>query len=117
MIRPAMQEWHTITTKLIQLTGNTVDEQRDNIISAIESQLDARDQLLPHIHSPFTVEEQQLGKELIILESSMKKSLETFTKQIRNDITDAQLKKDNMKSYVNPYSDIARDGAYYDTKQ
>jgi len=33
------------------------------------------------------------------------------------DISEAQSKKDHMKSYVNPYSNVARDGTFYDTKQ
>jgi len=30
---------------------------------------------------------------------------------------ESQAKKDNMKNYVNPYSNVARDGTFYDTKQ
>jgi len=32
-------------------------------------------------------------------------------------ITGEQSKKDNMKNYINPYSNVARDGTFYDTKQ
>ena len=33
-------------------------------------------------------------------------------KLIRMDITEAQAKKDTMKNYVNPYSNVARDGTF-----
>ena len=56
-------------------------------------------------------------KNLSLLEADVQKKLALFTKQIRIDIAEAQAKKDNMKNYVNPYSNVARDGTFYDTKQ
>ena len=56
-------------------------------------------------------------KNLWSLEADVQKKLAFFTKQIRTDISEAQSKKDNMKNYVNPYSNVARDGTFYDTKQ
>ena len=117
MIRPALTAWCDVTEKLLALTNATAEETRDETIVAIEALLDARDKLQPHIAAPFTPEEEALGKELIATEADVQKKLASFTKMIRMNIAEAQAKKDTMKNYVNPYSNVARDGTFYDTKQ
>ena len=117
MIRPAMTVWRDVTEKLLVLTKQTADEQRDEAIAGIEKCLDDREKLQPQIAAPFTPEEEVFGKELVVLEADVQKKLALFTKQIRLDISEAQSKKNHMKNYVNPYSNVARDGTFYDTKQ
>lgn len=117
MIRQAMTVWRDVTEKLLALTKQTLEEQRDETIVSIEKCLDDRDKLQPQIVAPFTLEEEAFGKELVVLEADVQKKLALFSKQIRLDISEAQSKKDHMKKYVNPYSKVARDGTFYDTKQ
>ncbi|WP_318615776.1 hypothetical protein [Sporosarcina sp. YIM B06819] len=118
MIRPAMIAWREVTEKLIALTtSETSEEQRDAVISSIEGFLDSRDKLQPHIAAPFTSEEEAFGNELIALEVDVEKKLALFTKQIKMNLSESQSKKDHMKNYINPYSNVARDGTFYDTKQ
>lgn len=118
MIRPAMTVWRDVTEKLLTVTtSQTSEEQRDAVIQSIEGFLDNRDKLQAHIVSPFTTEEEVFGKELLKLEADVQKKLALFTNQIRTDISDAQTKKGTMKNYINPYSNVARDGTFYDTKQ
>ncbi|HJF31270.1 MAG TPA: hypothetical protein K8V56_05755 [Sporosarcina psychrophila] len=117
MIRPALTAWRDVTEKLLALTQQTAEDTRDETIAAIEAFLDDRDKLQPHITAPFTPEEETFGKHLVATEAEVQKKLALFTKVIRTGITEAQAKKDNMKNYVNPYSNVARDGTFYDTKQ
>ncbi|MDS9470336.1 flagellar protein FliT [Sporosarcina pasteurii] len=117
MIRQALVNWHRATESLLSISGNVSDEKRDEAIKKIEKLLDVRDQLQPEIKAPFTKEEEALGKELTQLEVTLQAQLAIFIKGIRQDISVAQSKKTNMKNYVNPYGNMARDGAYYDTKQ
>ncbi|KAA0966768.1 hypothetical protein FQ087_11250 [Sporosarcina sp. ANT_H38] len=118
MIRPAMTVWRDVTMKLLALTAkHTSEEQRDKTILSIEGLLDDRDKLQPHIAAPFTAEEKAFGKELVTMEADVQKKLDLFRKRIRLDISDTQSKKGNMKNYLNPYSNVARDGTFYDTKQ
>lgn len=118
MIRPAMIAWRDVTEKLLALTiGEISEEQRDDMILGIEGFLDSRDKLQSHITAPFTLEEEAFGKELVAMETDVQLKLALFTKQIRVDISESQSKKDNMKNYLNPYSNVARDGTFYDTKQ
>lgn len=117
MSRPALQAWYEATKKLITLTNETVEETRDETIEAIEGLLDVREKIQHEIVAPFTAEEEAFGKQLVELEAALQKNLALFTKRIRTDISEAQSKKTHMKNYVNPYSNVARDGTYYDTKQ
>jgi len=117
LIRPALTAWRDVTEKLMELTGEIAEDTRDKTIAGIEALLDDRDKLQPHISAPFTPEEEVFGKSLIAAEADVQKQLSQFTQLIRTDIVESQAKKDNMKNYVNPYSNVVRDGTFYDTKQ
>lgn len=117
MIRPAMKVWHEVTETLLKLTQNTDEANRDETIASIEKCLDVREKMQTQITAPFTTEEEVLGKELLTLEGSIQEKLTLFTKQIQSDIFEAKSKQSNMKSYVTPYSNVMRDGTFYDTKQ
>jgi len=117
MIRHALIEWRTVTDKLLTVSKNVNEEARDESIERIEALLDIREKLQLDIVAPFTEEEKAFGKQLVEIEASVQVNLALFTKRIRTDISDSQTKKVHMKSYVNPYSNVARDGTYYDTKQ
>ena len=117
MIRPVLITWQEATKKLIDLTKNSSEDLRDETIEEIEKLLDERENIQPEIRAPFTEEEEAFGKQLVELEADLQKKLALYMKTIRTDISDAQSKKTHMKNYVNPYSNVARDGTYYDTKQ
>ena len=117
MIRPAFIAWRTATDSLLTMSKSTDEDTRDKVIERIEALLDERGKLQLEITAPFTKEEQAFGKSLVELEADVQKGLDLFMKHIRTNISDSQSKKMHMKSYVNPYSNVARDGRYYDTKQ
>lgn len=117
MIRPALVTWRKASESLLALSEEFADDLRDEAIAKIEKLLDLRDQLQHEIAAPFTAEEEAYGKELVSMEKDVQLKLAAINKHIRTDISHAQSKKDNMKNYVNPYSNVARDGTFYDTKQ
>lgn len=117
MIRQAFVDWKRATEKLIEILGEQQEEKRDRVIEQVEKLLDVREQLQKGIQAPFTKEEEVFGKEVVQLEQQLQKKLNHFFKMIQQDISVTQSKKTNMKSYVNPYRNLAQDGAYYDTKQ
>lgn len=117
MIRPAMVAWKQVTEQLLVLTQPTTEDKRDQVILEIEQRLDERDKLQLLVKGPFTQEEKVFGEELVKQEAELQKKLALFTKKIRFDISETQNKKDNMINYMNPYSKVARDGTFYDTKQ
>ena len=117
MIGSALIAWRTATDLLLVLSKNISEDTRDETIERIEELLDEREKLQLEMVGPFTEEEKAYGKQLVELEADVQLNLAAFTKRIRGDISESQSKKENMKSYVNPYSNVARDGTYYDTKQ
>ena len=117
MIRPILVAWHQVTEKLLANTQQTDEDQRDETIASIEKLLDQREKLQPKIVAPFTVEEEAFGKELVVMEADLQKKLVLFTKKIRLNMSENKSKKNHMNSYVNPYSKVGNDGAFYDTKQ
>lgn len=117
MIRPAIFRWQEIAQRLLSATSRTEEEHRDAVIDEINELLDERDVLQTEIVFPFTAEEEELGKQLVALEKQVALELAAYMKLIRSDITAAQSKKEHVKSYVNPYGKVARDGTFYDTKQ
>lgn len=117
MIRPELVKWHEVTLELLQLPDEMKEDDRDARIATITDLIEQRDALEPFLKEPFTSEEQALGQELLTLEPVLQQKLLTVMKRIRLDISETQHKKDHMKNYVNPYSRVARDGTFYDTKQ
>ena len=117
MIRPVLLEWRKATESLLLASTKMADETRDETIESIELLLDVREKLQTRISAPFTSEEEAFGKVLVALEQDLQEQLALFNKQIRADISGSQSKKDLMKNYSNPYSNVARDGTFYDTKQ
>ncbi len=117
MIRPELIQWKDSTERLLTLPISNDDDHRDAMIAAIEAILEEREQLQPHIQPPFSSEEEAFGRELIAQEPKVAVKLESYLNAIRKDISTSQTKKDTVRSYVNPYSKVARDGTFYDTKQ
>ncbi|WP_040287075.1 hypothetical protein [Sporosarcina koreensis] len=117
MIRPALTEWKAAADRLLALSLPAESEQRDEVIAEIETILDLRDRLLPDIQPPFSAEEEVFGRDVLAAEPAVAAKLEQCMSLIRKDLSASQTKKDGVRSYVNPYSKVARDGTFYDTKQ
>lgn len=117
MIRPALVRWHEIAQQLLSATAQTDEEQRDAIIEKVNGLLDERDQLQKEILAPFTPEEKVLGQQLVLIEKQVVTALDAYMKLIKTDIDATKSKKVNVKSYMNPYAKVDRDGTFYDKKQ
>lgn len=117
MIREAFVNWKRATENLLMLTKEKDEEKRDETIEKINQLLDVRDQLQGQIQAPFTDEEKVFRQELITMEAKLQHELKNYMENIRQEISVSKSKGSHMKSYVNPYQSLARDGAYYDTKQ
>lgn len=117
MIRQSMKDWKRATESLLQTLEEEQEDKRDKVIERVEKLLDVREQLQKDIQAPFTEAEEAFGKEIVQIEKQFQIKIERYFKMIQKDISVTQSKKENMKSYVNPYRNLAQDGAYYDTKQ
>lgn len=117
MIRDSLQEWQEVTKYLIQILDTREEDKRDEVIEQVEKLITKRDQLQPTIQQPFTKEEHEYGKELVLLEKELQIKLALFMKGIRLDISEHQKKKDSSSAYTDPYSQVFRDGTFYDKKK
>ena len=117
MIRAEMKEWHTLTENMIRLLQIEEEEKRDLVIEQVELSLAKREELQSFIQQPFTEEEIEFGKKLILADQQLNKKLNVYMSAIKKDLSNTQVKKGTMHNYMNPYDKVARDGTYYDTKQ
>lgn len=117
MIRPELKEWREATERLIQITVATPADEREPVIEEINKLLDKREKLQPEIQGPFTNEENELGQDLLSLEEQLQKRLSAFSKSIRLDIAENQKKKGTVQAYIDPYSQVFRDGTFYDKRK
>lgn len=117
MIREGLIEWQRVTELLISNLKIVDEDLRDGIIQQTEQILSKRDQLQKEIHAPFTDEEEKLGEVLHKLEEKLHIHLKSFLNNIRKDISANHTKKASVQAYMNPYSNVFRDGTFYDKKK
>lgn len=110
-----LQSYLDVTKQLILFLEN--EQDRDGKILAIDNLLEERESLLPFIKPPFSLEEKEKGKELVILEGHLKTLLATEKLAIQKDIKEANVKKVSNQKYVNPYKSLQTDGAFYDKRK
>ena len=117
MIRPSLLQWQVATKSLLTVLDRREEDQRDATIEHVETMLTERDQLQPSIQPPFSKEEHEYGKDLILLEKELQIKLALLSKDIRLDISEHQKKMDSSNAYMDPYSQVFRDGTFYDKKK
>ena len=117
MIRDSLIAWRSATESLLRVLDVREEEKRDEVIEQVEKLIAERDELQPSIQAPFTNEEKEFGQALLPLEKDLQVKLALFTKNIRLDITEHQKKKDSSNAYTDPYSQVFRDGTFYDKKK
>lgn len=114
MIRSSFSQWQIATMSMLTVLDQREEDQRDATIEHVEKSLTERDQLQPFIQPPFSKEEHEFGKELILLEKELQIKLALLSKDIRLDISGSQKKMDSSNAYTDPYSQVFRDGTFYD---
>ena len=117
MIRDSLLEWRNTTELLIRILKVKDDKLRDGVVLQTEQLLNKREELKASIHAPFTEDEQVVGQALLELEKELDALLKLSLKNIRNDIGDQQKKKVSVHAYMDPYSQVFRDGTFYDKKK
>lgn len=117
MIRDSLQAWKNVTEQLLKELESHDENNRDNMIDQVEKQLEIREKLQPSIQPPFTEEEMIFGKGILPLEEKLAERLKSQLRDIRLNISDQQRKKVSIHAYMDPYSQVNRDGTFYDKKK
>lgn len=113
----AVQKCLFITRDLISEIKNMDQAKREETIDRIEDLLAQREELLPAITPPFTMQDEAAGMELLKLNKELAFLLEDLNKNIIRDLNAIELKKTSAARYTNPYTKVQNDGVFYDKRQ
>ena len=108
---------HNLTRSFLEeLRGPFPKDERDNVILKINEFLAKREILLKEMKGPYNPDELQLGKEMIEYEKKLHEIFATIKLEIQQDFLAAKNKKKNTPKYINPYTNVFNEGAYYDKR-
>ncbi|WP_046174404.1 flagellar protein FliT [Domibacillus indicus] len=106
---------HRMTKRLLDLL-EAANQDRDSQIEQAEKLLDERGEILPRIQPPFTEEEQQLGREINLMNQEIETRLQKLSQSVKEDLREINVKKQSMDKYSNPYESLQTDGVFYDKR-
>lgn len=106
-----------LTERLITAMEKVNDHNRDETIATIEEILEERAILLPMIKPPFTKEEIEVGKKIVLMNNTLQNLLNNQKKNIQKDINCLLNKKTSVNKYINPYHNMQTDGYFYDKRK
>jgi flagellar protein FliT len=108
-----------VTKELRDLVCTPVPaEKREEAIEKIERLLGERDELLRELRPPYSEEEQQLGRQIVLWNQEIDAQLRELKRQIQRDLTMIRQKRIANNHYMNPYEQpLVMDGMFYDKKR
>ncbi|HYK74758.1 MAG TPA: hypothetical protein VEV44_16810 [Pseudoneobacillus sp.] len=113
-----VEECYEITKLLTIVVQNALnEEEREIIIDEIDELLFKREELLPKITPPFTLEESKKGEEIIKWNYFIDNNLAKIRTKIQNKLNKANKTKESVQKYVNPYQSLQTDGSFYDKRK
>lgn len=91
---------------------------REEIIEQTNALIEKRETYIAKIETPFSVEEKQIGEQIIDLNIFIQKQMEQLFSDLKVEMKQVKQKKQSNRLYVNPYkSTQAIDGMYMDEKK
>ncbi|MEY8192667.1 flagellar protein FliT [Peribacillus simplex] len=111
-----IRTFHDLTAELLAVLEDRTITERDDKIERVTKLIDQRDGLLSQINPPFTGEEQQLGRAVLLLNQQVDHLLKLQKQEIQRDIQGINKKKRSSNKYTNPYESLSVDGMFYDKR-
>jgi flagellar protein FliT len=108
---------YTITKQLKEALEQVNDENRESTIEEVESLLEKRQSVLGTINPPYTLEEQEIGRQMIAWNGQIDRQLAQLRVEIKRDMNGLTKKKTSVQKYSNPYESLQYDGMFYDKKK
>jgi flagellar protein FliT len=113
----AVQQFYDATVELISLLEND-QLTRDEKLEQTAKLLAAREGLMQQIKPPFSAEEEQLGRQLTVLNRKLQRLLEEEKVGIQRDMITLKKQKETNKKYTAPYESlITVEGGFYDKRK
>ncbi|MFF2457991.1 flagellar protein FliT [Peribacillus simplex] len=111
-----IRTFHDLTAELLAVLEDRTITERDDKIERVTKLIDRREGLLSQINPPFTGEEQQLGRAVLLLNQQVDHLLKLQKQEIQRDIQEINKKKRSSNKYTNPYEGLSVDGMFYDKR-
>ncbi|MFF2853136.1 flagellar protein FliT [Peribacillus sp. NPDC058002] len=111
-----IRTFHNLTAELLAVLEDRTITERDDKIERVTKLIDRREGLLSQINPPFTGEEQQLGRAVLLLNQQVDHLLKLQKQEIQRDIQEINKKKRSSNKYTNPYESLSVDGVFYDKR-
>ncbi|MFS0595436.1 flagellar protein FliT [Peribacillus sp. S4] len=111
-----IRAFHDLTAELLAVLEDRTITERDVKIERVTKLIDRRDGLLSQIKPPFTGEEQQMGRAVLLLNQRVNHLLKLQKQEIQRDIQEMNKKKKSSNKYTNPYESLSVDGVFYDKR-
>ncbi|SDM20495.1 flagellar protein FliT [Sediminibacillus halophilus] len=114
-----IQPLYDITLELSQkLKGEIPADQREEIISEINSVLEHRDKMIEGIKPPYSEEEMETGRTLLPINREVQDKLKQLLIRLRTEMKTVKKQKSSNNKYTNPYKQLANyDGMFLDQKK
>ncbi|MEN1967314.1 flagellar protein FliT [Lentibacillus sp. N15] len=114
-----LQPLYELTNKLETLLEQEIPaKHRESIIQEINRLIAERGVLLREIHPPFTVEEKQLGEQIVASNRMIQQKMSMLFTVLKQEMKQIQQQQKSNNTYTNPYQHVqAIDGMFLDRKK
>lgn len=100
------------------LDKDITSEKREQIIEQINKLVEQRSIEMSQITPPYTKHENQLGQEIVLLNTEIEKEMNKLFEALKQEMKLIKKQKETNRSYINPYGKMtSTDGMYVDSKQ
>ncbi|BAD77397.1 flagellar protein [Geobacillus kaustophilus HTA426] len=108
-----------VTKELLEATALPwPSEEREERLAAVDRLLLEREELLRKLRPPYSEEEQELGREIIVWNQEIEARLLRVCEEIRRDLRMTGAKRQANARYVHPYEQpLSFDGMFYDKRR
>ncbi|WP_277678759.1 hypothetical protein [Gracilibacillus dipsosauri] len=115
----AIQKYYQLTKEMLSLLNvPSGSQKRKELIDHITEMIDNRQQWMEQIKAPYTQEEEELGKQTVILDRQLNDKLQQLFQSIKKDMRNNKKQQRSNTKYLNPYQSISTlDGRFMDSKK
>ncbi|HLR08884.1 MAG TPA: flagellar protein FliT [Bacillota bacterium] len=108
-----------VTKQLEQVLDQPVNPQnRESIISAINTLVEKRSACIKKLVPPYTEDEKQLGRDIVQRNEWIQARMNTIFDELKQEMKQINKQKSSKQSYTNPYKHVqTMDGMFVDRKK
>lgn len=114
-----LEKLYEVTMELKDLLDQPISSKnREDIIKQITVLIDQRGEQMEKISPPFSTEENEYGKKIIVLNQHIQSKMNQLFAELKQEMKNVKKQKKSKQTYSNPYKDVQlMDGMFLDSKQ